>query len=72
MHFTSVQIMLKDSASASEDFDNVAEKYSHVTETLGQEFENRCCDLDQPEPCVLFICSPFVNVDISCCGLLSS
>jgi len=55
MYFPSVQIVLKDNASASEAFDKVAEKYSQVIERIGQEFENRFCDLDQLEPCMSFI-----------------
>ncbi|KAI5621053.1 general transcription factor II-I repeat domain-containing protein 2-like [Silurus asotus] len=45
LHFPSVQMVLKDSASASETFDK-------VINGLGQEFKNRFCDLDQLEPCV--------------------
>ncbi|KAG7489523.1 general transcription factor II-I repeat domain-containing protein 2-like [Solea senegalensis] len=66
LHFPSVQMVLKDNASASEAFDKVAEKYSQVINRVGQEFENRFCDLDQLEPCVSFISNPFMNVDISC------
>lgn len=56
---------LKDNASASEVFDNVAEKYSQVIERLGQEnrFENRFCDLGQLEPCVSFVSNPFMVMD---------
>lgn len=56
----------EDNASASETFDKVAEKYSQVINRLGQEFENRFCDLDQLEPCVLFISDPFMNVATTC------
>ncbi|XP_061771533.1 lysosomal thioesterase PPT2-like isoform X2 [Nerophis ophidion] len=66
LHFPSVQMVLKDNASASEAFDKVAKKYSQVINRVGQEFENRFCDLDQLEPCVSFISNPFMNVDISC------
>ncbi|KAG7520096.1 hypothetical protein JOB18_023114 [Solea senegalensis] len=62
-HFPSVQMVLKDNASASEAFDKVAEKYSQVINRVGQEFENRFCDLDQ---LVSFISKPFMNVNISC------
>ena len=65
LHFSSVQMVLKDNTSASEAFEKVAEKYSQVIERLGQEFENRFCDLGQLEPCVSFISNPFMNVDIS-------
>ncbi|KAK2903782.1 hypothetical protein Q8A73_010439 [Channa argus] len=40
----------KDNAYASETFDKVAEKYFKIINRLGQEFENRFCDLDQVEP----------------------
>lgn len=63
LHFPSVQSVLKDNASASETFDKVAEKYCEVINRLGQEFENRFCDLHQLEPCVSFISNPFMNVD---------
>lgn len=63
LHFPSVQLVLKNNASASETFDKVAEKYCEVINRLGQEFENRFCDLDQLEPCVSFISNPFMNVD---------
>ncbi|KAL3993501.1 polymeric immunoglobulin receptor [Sarotherodon galilaeus] len=63
LHFPSVQMVLKDNASASETFDKVAEKYTQVISRLGQEFENRFCDLDQLEPCVSFVSNPFMNVD---------
>ena len=66
LHFPSVQSVLKDNASASEIFDKVAEKYCEVINRLGQEFENRLCDLEQLEPCVSFISNPFMNVDITC------
>ena len=66
LHFPSVQMVLKDNASACEAFDKSAEEYSQVIKRLGQEFENRFCDLDQLEPCVSFISNPFMNVDISC------
>ena len=66
MHFPSVQMVLKDNASASEAIAKVTEKYSQAIERPGQEFENRFCDLDQLEPCVSFICNLFMNVDISC------
>lgn len=58
-----MQSVLKDNASASETFDKVAEKYFEVINRLGQEFENRFCDLHQLEPCVSFISNPFMNVD---------
>lgn len=63
LHFPSVQSVLKDSASASETFDKVPEKYCEVINRLGQEFEYRFCDLHQLEPCVSFISNPFMNVD---------
>ena len=63
LHFPSVQSVLKDNASASDTFDKVADKYCEVINRLGQEFENRFCDLDQLEPCVSFISNPFMNVD---------
>ncbi|CAI5682820.1 unnamed protein product [Oreochromis niloticus] len=66
LHFPSVQMVLKDNASASETFDKVAEKYTQVINRLGQEFENRFCDLDQLEPCVSFVSIPFMNVDTTC------
>lgn len=66
LHFPSVQMVLKDNASASETFDKVAEKYSQVINRLGQEFENRFCDLDQLEPCVSFISNTFMNMDTTC------
>ncbi|XP_076738349.1 general transcription factor II-I repeat domain-containing protein 2B-like [Maylandia zebra] len=66
LHFPSVQMVLKDNASASETFDKVAEKYTQVINRLGQEFENRFCDLDQLEPCVSFVSNPFMNVDTTC------
>ncbi|KAG8009282.1 hypothetical protein GBF38_017404 [Nibea albiflora] len=59
-------MVLKDNASASEAFGKVGEKFSQVIKRLGQEFENRFCDLDQLEPCVSFISNPFMNMDISC------
>lgn len=37
------------------DFDKAVGKYSQVLKTLGQEFEDRFCDLDQLEPCVSFV-----------------
>ncbi|CAF87041.1 unnamed protein product [Tetraodon nigroviridis] len=58
-------MVLRDDASASEAFDNVAEKCSQVTKTPGQDLENRFRDLDQLEPCVLYISNPFMNVDRS-------
>uniref|UniRef100_G3PJM4 Uncharacterized protein n=1 Tax=Gasterosteus aculeatus TaxID=69293 RepID=G3PJM4_GASAC len=58
LHFSSVRSVLKDNATASEEMDKVAEK-------LGQEFEDRFCDLDQLEPCVSFISNPFMNKDIT-------
>ncbi|KAL4006310.1 vacuolar protein sorting-associated protein 33B [Sarotherodon galilaeus] len=66
LHFPSVQMVLKDNASASETFDKVAEKYTQVINRLGKEFENRFCDLDQLEPCVSFVSNPFMNVDTTC------
>ncbi|XP_060734371.1 general transcription factor II-I repeat domain-containing protein 2-like [Tachysurus vachellii] len=63
LHFPAVQSVLKDNASAAETFKKVAEKYCEVINRLGQEFENRFCDLDQLEPCVSFISNPFMNVD---------
>lgn len=67
LHFSSVQMVLKDNASASEAFDKVAEKYSQVKlKRLEQEFKNRFCDLAQLEPCVSFISNPSMNMDISC------
>lgn len=63
LHFPSVQSVLKDNASASETFDKVAEKYCEVINRLGQEFENRFCDLHQLEPCLSLISNPFMNVD---------
>ena len=44
-----------DNACASGTFNQAAEKYYEVINRLGQEFENRFCDLDQLEPCVSFI-----------------
>lgn len=49
----------------SEAFDKNAEKYSQVIERLEQWLENKFCDLGQLEPCVSFICNPFMNMDIS-------
>lgn len=66
LHFPSVQMVLKDNASACEAFDRSAEKYSQLIKRLGQEFENRFCDLDQLQQCVSFLSNPFMNVDISC------
>ena len=66
LHFPSVQSVLKDNASASETFEKVAEKYIEVINRLGQEFENRFCDLHQLEPCVFFISNPFMNGDTTC------
>ncbi|KAM9726312.1 general transcription factor II-I repeat domain-containing protein 2B-like [Menidia menidia] len=63
LHFPSVQSVLKDNASASETFDKVAGKYFEAINRIGQEFENRFCDLEQLEPCVSFISNPFMNVD---------
>jgi len=63
LHFPSVQSVLKDNASASETFDKIAEKNSEVINRLGQEFENRFCDLHQLEPHVSFISNTFMNVD---------
>ena len=57
--------MLKDNASASETLDKVAEKYCQVINRLGQEFEDRFCDLDQLEPCVSLISNSLMNVDIT-------
>nr|XP_039247528.1 general transcription factor II-I repeat domain-containing protein 2B-like [Styela clava] len=65
LHFPSVQMMLKDNASGSEALNKVKDKYSQVIERLGQEFENRFCDLGQLEPCVSFIANLFRNNDIS-------
>ena len=65
LHFPSVQSVLKDNASASEALDKNAEKYCQVINRLGQEFEDRFCDLDQLEPCVSFISNPFMNKDIT-------
>lgn len=67
LHFPSVQSVLKDSASASETFDKVPEKYCEVINRLGQEFEYRFCDLHQLEPCVSLISNPFMNVDNILC-----
>ena len=66
LHFPSLQLVLKDNASASETFDRVAEKYYEVIHRLLQEFDNRFCDLDQLEPCVSFIYNPFMNMDTTC------
>lgn len=63
LHFPSVQSVRKDNASASETFDKVAGKYCEAINRIGQEFENRFCDLEQLEPCVTFISNPFMNVD---------
>ena len=62
----SVQSVLNDNASASVAFDKAVEKYSQVIDRLGQEFENRFCDLDQLESCVSFISNPFMQVDMTC------
>lgn len=56
-------MVLKDNASAAEVFDKVTEKYSQVIERLGQEFENRFCDLGQLEPCMSFVSNPFMIMD---------
>lgn len=66
LHFPSLQLVLKDNASASETFDRVAEKYCEVIHRLLQEFDNRFSDLDQLEPCVSFIYNPFMNIDTTC------
>ena len=66
LHFSSVQSVLKDSASVSETFDKFAEKYCEVINRLGQVFENWFCDLDQLKPCVPFISNPLMNVDTTC------
>ena len=66
LHFSSLQLMLKNNASASETFDRVAENYCQVIHRLFQEFDNRLCDLDQLEPCVSFIYNPFMNTDTTC------
>ncbi|KAK2841713.1 hypothetical protein Q5P01_011913 [Channa striata] len=44
-HFRSEQMVLKDNTFASKAFAKAAKKYSRVRERLGQEFENRFCDL---------------------------
>ena len=41
LHFPSVQMVLKDNASAFEILENVAVKYCLVLKRLGVEFENR-------------------------------
>ena len=49
-----------DAASAA------VQRYSQVLNRLGQEFEDRFCDFDQLEPCVSFVTSPFMQVDMTC------
>lgn len=63
LHFPSLQMVLNENASASEIFDNAAENYVQVINRVGQEFENRFCDLGKLEPCVSFVSNPFMNVD---------
>ncbi|XP_063730588.1 general transcription factor II-I repeat domain-containing protein 2A-like [Eleginops maclovinus] len=63
LHFPSLQMVLNDNTSASEIFGNAAEKYTQVINRVGQEFENRFCDIDKLEPCVSFVSNPFINVD---------
>ena len=51
--FQSVQALLNGNDAASAAFDAAVEKYSQVINRLGQEFEDRFCDFDQLEPCVI-------------------
>lgn len=65
LHFSSVQAVLKDSASAAAVLDGAVKKYSQVINRLGQEFEDRFCDFEQLEPCVSFLTNPFMQVDMT-------
>ena len=65
LHFSSVQAVLKDNVSASAALDEVVTKYSQVINRLGQEFEDRFCDFEKLEPCVSFVTTPFMYVDVT-------
>ena len=55
LHFPSLQLVLKNNASAFEIFDRVAENCCELIHRLLEEFDNRFCDPDQVEPCVIHL-----------------
>lgn len=59
-----MQSVLSNSASASEVFDRVLNKYSERLTKLGQEFEDRFNDFDTLQQCMSFITNPVMPVDI--------